>query len=111
MLTAQQPPIINGRLVVQPASSPFAESFRHLVVRQFVHDAEFESVALVLRQLIERGSKRGAWREPFFDGGISVLGSEVERESETQARTRLDAVVADRLAENVPGNSEQPRKS
>ena len=85
------------------------ELLGNLVVRQLADHAQLERLALVLGEAVERGreARRGESR---------CRPSRIPRRrrgrpaAEALAGACLDAIEAYRLAEDVPGDSEQPRK-
>lgn len=78
------------------------------VVGKLVDDAELERLPLVLGQSVERLGQRLSRGEALLDGGVPVLGRQVEREAQTLARAGLDPLTSRRLAQQVPGDAEKP---
>src|SRR4029453_17199354 len=87
-----------------------AEAIRNLLVRQLLHDAQLERFTLVLREGFEPPGESDAGREPFLNGCVALLRGQVGGKAEPAARPRLYSVPAGRLARDVAGDAEEPRK-
>jgi hypothetical protein len=86
------------------------ETIGELLVGQLLDDAELKRVALARGQTVELIGERETWGEPFFDLRETILGGEVERETEPLTSSRLDLVSANRVHEQVARDSKQPRQ-
>jgi hypothetical protein len=87
---------------------PDLESPGNRVVRQLADHAQLEGLALVLRETVEGRRQREAGREPLLDLRVPLVRGEVERQPEPLVGTRLDAIEANRLPQDVPGDPEKP---
>jgi hypothetical protein len=85
-----------------------AEAFGDLPVGTLLHDPQGQDLALPFRQTADRAQGRRGQGEPLLDRLEAVVWRERRWQTELASGFRLNRDLVKRLAQDVPGDTEQP---